>query len=92
LAPRPGGILELLRDGARLVVPPNDPDALAEALRSLAGRPALRSKLRAQGRKRIVEHFCVETVAEALEKRFRQVVFGGYVPASPVSAGPARPS
>jgi glycosyltransferase involved in cell wall biosynthesis len=48
-----GGIPELLRDGAGLVVPPNDPEALAEALRSLAGRPALRRELGAEGRKRI---------------------------------------
>jgi colanic acid/amylovoran biosynthesis glycosyltransferase len=72
-----GGIPELLRDGAGLVVPPNDPPALAEALRSLAGRPALRIELGAQGRKRIDQHFRIETVAEALEERFRHVVFGG---------------
>jgi glycosyltransferase involved in cell wall biosynthesis len=71
-----GGIPELLRDGAGLVVPPNDPEALAEALRSLAGRPALRSKLGAEGRKRIAEHFCVETVTAALEERFRHFAFG----------------
>jgi Glycosyl transferases group 1 len=34
-----GGIPELLRDGAGLMVPPNDPEALAEALRSLGGDP-----------------------------------------------------
>jgi glycosyltransferase involved in cell wall biosynthesis len=72
-----GGIPELLRDGAGLVVPPNDSEALAEALRSLTGQPALRSELGAEGRKRIDQHFRVETVAEALEERFRHFASGG---------------
>jgi glycosyltransferase involved in cell wall biosynthesis len=72
-----GGIPELLRDGAGLVVPPNDSEALAEALHSLVGRPALRSELGAEGRKRIDEQFRVETVAQALDERFRHFTFRG---------------
>jgi colanic acid/amylovoran biosynthesis glycosyltransferase len=77
VATETGGIPELLRDGAGLMVPPGDPPALAEAFGSLVGRPAFRSELGAEGRRRINEHFAVETVAQALEERFRHVVFGG---------------
>jgi glycosyltransferase involved in cell wall biosynthesis len=77
VATETGGIPELLRDGAGLMVPPHDPSALAEALRSLVGRPAFRFELGAEGRKRIDEDFRVESVAEALAEQIRHVVFGG---------------
>ncbi len=45
------GIPELVRDGETgLIVPPNDPAALADAIGRLAAEPALRARLGAQGR------------------------------------------
>ncbi|PTL54859.1 glycosyltransferase family 4 protein [Paraconexibacter algicola] len=45
-----GGAAEYLRDGVNaLVVPPDDPDAVAEAVGRLAADPALRGRLRTAG-------------------------------------------
>jgi glycosyltransferase involved in cell wall biosynthesis len=67
-----GGIPELLRDGAGIIVPPADSEALAEALATLAGDTALRATLAARGRKRVEDEFSGERVAAALLSRFRE--------------------
>jgi colanic acid/amylovoran biosynthesis glycosyltransferase len=67
-----GGIPELLGDGAGLVVPPADPKALAEALATLAGDPALRARLAERGRRRVEQEFSVDEVAGALLTHFRE--------------------
>jgi glycosyltransferase involved in cell wall biosynthesis len=67
-----GGSGEYLRDGANcLIVPPEDPPAIAAAVRRLGGDPALRERLRegglqtAQGHTETVFN---EAVREALER------------------------
>jgi colanic acid/amylovoran biosynthesis glycosyltransferase len=67
-----GGIPELLGDGAGLVVPPEDPEALADALAAVAGDPALRATLAERGRQRVEQEFSVEQIAAALLARFRE--------------------
>lgn len=62
-----GGVPELIRDGIDgLLVPPKDPEALADALMRLAGDPALALRLSGNGRTRIVEHFSAARGAETL--------------------------
>jgi colanic acid/amylovoran biosynthesis glycosyltransferase len=62
-----GGIPELLGDGAGLLVPPGDSEALADALHQLLHDPALRSRLGESGRRRIEEQYSVErTTADLL--------------------------
>jgi colanic acid/amylovoran biosynthesis glycosyltransferase len=61
-----GGIPELLVDGAGLMVPPGDPAALAEALRTLLEAPGLREQLARAGRQRVIEQFEVGRTARAL--------------------------
>jgi colanic acid/amylovoran biosynthesis glycosyltransferase len=72
IATESGGIPELLGDGAGLLVPPGDPEALARALACLAEDPALQASLAERGRKRVEEAFSVERVAAALHSRFRE--------------------
>ena len=64
-----GGIPELLEDGAGLLVPPADPEALARGLERLASDPGLRKSLGDAGRKRVEQAFSVEAVAAALRER-----------------------
>jgi glycosyltransferase involved in cell wall biosynthesis len=47
----------LRRSDCGLVVPPQDPEALAEAICRLADRPALRERMGNNGRRYVVEHF-----------------------------------
>jgi colanic acid/amylovoran biosynthesis glycosyltransferase len=55
------GIPELVEDGtAGLLVPPGDASALAAALHRLARDPALRARLGAAGRRRVVAEFDLE--------------------------------
>ena len=48
-----GGIPELLHDGAGVMVPPQDPLALADVLERLLSDPALRRRLGKAGRRRV---------------------------------------
>lgn len=53
-----GGIPEIVVDGETgLLIPPNDPRALADAVERLRLSPELRDKLAEQGRRRVEEHF-----------------------------------
>ena len=60
------GCREVVRDGDNgLLVPPRAPEALAEALRALAGDPARRLELGRRGRERAVSEFALDRVVAA---------------------------
>lgn len=62
-----GGLPEVLGDPPTgVLIPPADPDALADALQTLLASPELRAKLGAAGRKRAETHFSVDTNAQNL--------------------------
>ncbi|MGV8073274.1 MAG: glycosyltransferase [Syntrophobacteraceae bacterium] len=61
-----GGIPELLRDGAGVLVPPKDPTALADAIEKLLQDHQLRDRTAKNGYRRVKEEFNVEKVAEDL--------------------------
>ena len=64
-------IPELIEPGATgLLVPPEAPDALAEALAALIGDPARRQALGAAGQKRVDAHFRLESNLERLAAKF----------------------
>jgi len=64
-----GGIPELLEGGAGLLVPPQDPAALAGAIESLVGDAALRRQVAQAGRQRVIEQFSLESVVPRLISR-----------------------
>lgn len=70
-----GGNRELVGDGETgLVVPPGDVNALATALIRLLDDPALRRRLGATARKRVLDHFTTEQRVDKLEAMYRKVL------------------
>jgi glycosyltransferase involved in cell wall biosynthesis len=67
VATRVGGIPEIVEHGVTgLLVPPDDPDALAGAIAELLVDPSRARELGEAGRRRAEERFSWETVAERL--------------------------
>ncbi|MFD0412894.1 glycosyltransferase [Streptomyces sp. NPDC127108] len=59
---------------AHALVPPEDPDALADALTALLRDPALRESLGAQGRAHVLGHHDVRRTAAAVEAVYRELL------------------
>jgi glycosyltransferase involved in cell wall biosynthesis len=72
IATQTGGIVELLEGGAGMLVPPADPEALADAIEALYRDPELRAQLRATGRQRIEDQFRVEASVKELTARMTE--------------------
>jgi colanic acid/amylovoran biosynthesis glycosyltransferase len=78
-----GGIPELLEGDAGLLVPPQDPSALADALARLAADPELRAGLAESGRRRIAAEFEAGSVARRLSQLFETAAPASRVPDEP---------
>lgn len=66
-----GGIPELVGEGAGLMVRPEDPKALADALEQLMLDPGLRLQVGSAGRRRIQSEYTIEGVTADLLARMR---------------------
>ncbi len=77
-----GGALPEVVGDAGVLVPPADPQALADAVNALLGDPARREALGQAARQRIVRHFQWDRAAAQIEAVYRQAV------ADPAPAGP----
>ena len=60
-----------------LLVPPQQPDALADALLRLLGDPALRQRLGAQGRDIVEREFNTDAMIEGNLAVYRELLDGG---------------
>ncbi len=75
VASRVGGIPEVLREGVdALLVPPDDPHALAAAVTRLLDDPALGQSLVTSGRRRVLETFGPEQALEAWKLALAPVI------------------
>jgi glycogen synthase len=91
IATATGGSAEfLLADRTAVVVPPEDPDAIAAAVRRLAADPALRASLRAAGR-RMAERYPAER-SHARVVRALEEAAGGRSPATASRKADRRPT
>jgi glycosyltransferase involved in cell wall biosynthesis len=59
---------------AGLLVPPRDPDALAQALDQLLGDAALRERLGRAARERVIENFRWERAARETAEVYREAI------------------
>jgi len=67
-----GGITELVTPGAGLLVPPENPTALADAIQSLLENVQLAEQVGHAGRRRIIEAHDVDRIAVALADAFTE--------------------
>jgi glycosyltransferase involved in cell wall biosynthesis len=75
VASRVGGIPEVVVDGETgLLVPADDPPALAEALLLLLGDPALRRRLAASARTRALASFTIRRHVEAVQDVYAELL------------------
>jgi len=82
LASLEGESAEILKDsGAALIVPPEDVDAIAAAVKRLASDPALRARLAESGRPYVAAHFDREALAERYLAILERVIAAGARPA-----------
>jgi glycosyltransferase involved in cell wall biosynthesis len=73
-----GGNSEAVVNGVTgLVVPPNDPERLADAILRLAKNPTERSALGDAGRRRVSELFVMERCVAAHDQLYRKLLVGG---------------
>jgi glycosyltransferase involved in cell wall biosynthesis len=75
VAARVGGIPEVVVEGeTALLVPPDDPPALASALRTLLDDPDLRRRMAERGRARVLERFRPAVAANAFEALYDELL------------------
>jgi glycosyltransferase involved in cell wall biosynthesis len=66
-----------------LLVPPDDPGALAGAIARLLDDPALRARLGAAGRERVVSRFTWQVTAAGTAACYQAVIEGRSLPGAP---------
>jgi glycosyltransferase involved in cell wall biosynthesis len=72
-----GGNPEAVLDGKTgLVVPPRDPESLGEAIVRLAADPDVRRRFGEAGRRRVEEHFTLETCVQRYDELYRALLIG----------------
>ncbi len=70
-----GGTPEIIKDGKNgLLVPPNDPEALAAALERLIWNGNLRNKLAEKGQKKAVSGYTEDIITEQVEELYEYVL------------------
>jgi len=70
-----GGVKYTVRDGQTgFLVPPADPEALADSLARCLGDPELRSRLGRAGQRRVIRRFTWRRVAEAIAEVYEGVL------------------
>lgn len=74
VATRVGGIPDLVDDGSGVLVPPEDPVALAEALGVVLQDPGRRRELGEGGRQRVCDHFDLDVTWRRLDELYTEVV------------------
>ncbi|SAK50367.1 group 1 glycosyl transferase [Caballeronia pedi] len=70
----PGVVDAITHEQEGLLVPPDDADALTDAIRTLICEPALRGRLGAAARQRFLDQFTIQRTVEKLARTYQQVM------------------
>lgn len=75
IASKVGGIKEVVVDGETgILVPPDNPARLAEAIHRVTSDPDLAQKFKENGRKRVEEHFGWDKIAAKTKRLYEKVI------------------
>ena len=75
VATRVGGVPELVEDGVTgFLVPPRDPDALADALQKLIADPELRRRMGQAGREKALKEFTLDRMLAETQKVYEEIL------------------
>lgn len=70
-----GGVPEAVLDGQTgLLVPPGNPDALADAVRSLLSDPARAARMGTAGKARVQQHFSIDVMARQINQTYEELL------------------
>lgn len=70
-----GGLVDVLDEGrAGVLVPPDDPQALAEAIKGLLDDPERAAELARAGRQRAATHYTVDRMVDGVEAVYRRLL------------------
>ena len=70
-----GAVPEIIEDGVTgLLIPPDDPVAMAQAISSILDHPARAAELRAAGRRAVEERFSIRQYVCAVESVYEKVL------------------
>ena len=73
VASRVGGVPQLVLDQhTGLLVPPSDPEALADALSAYIRDPQLRARHGAAGRTHVLAHYSIDKMVEGYDSLYRR--------------------
>ena len=81
-----GGVGELIADGAGILVPPQAPQVLAAALRSLATQPARANELGREGKSRIRQSYSIDQMVDRYVELYHEVAKRPFTRANAESA------
>ena len=69
-----GGVPDTLADGVEgIVVPPSDPEALADGLQRLLEHPGLRGSMGRAARERVIRDFSIQSLAQTCRQAYAEV-------------------
>lgn len=69
-----GGMAEMLSDGAGLTIPPNDSNAIKNAVLQLIGNSKMREELGMNARKKIITIYNGKNIGELMETQYKDII------------------